>query len=95
MDATLILIDSDAELLRTWALVDQLFNSNDPADVADGLICCNAQCPGACFGGPLQIVQKLAGTVVAVEAVGKVDNDRFGRQGTCRPLLPILRDCRC
>ena len=32
MDATLILIDSDAELLP--ALVDQLWNSNDPADVA-------------------------------------------------------------
>ena len=34
MDATLILIDSDAELLRARALVDQLWNSNDPADVA-------------------------------------------------------------
>ena len=33
MDATLILIDSDAELLRARAL-DQLWNSNDPADVA-------------------------------------------------------------
>jgi hypothetical protein len=33
-DATLILIDSDAELLRARALVDQLWNSNDPADVA-------------------------------------------------------------
>jgi HTH-type transcriptional regulator/antitoxin HigA len=32
MDATLILIDSDAELAR--ALVDQLWNSNNPADVA-------------------------------------------------------------
>jgi HTH-type transcriptional regulator / antitoxin HigA len=34
MDATLILIDSDAELLRARTLVDQLWNSNDPADVA-------------------------------------------------------------
>ena len=34
MDATLILIDSDAELLRARALVDQLWNSDDPADVA-------------------------------------------------------------
>ena len=34
MDATFVLIDSDAELLRARALVDQLWNSNDPADVA-------------------------------------------------------------
>ena len=34
MDATIILIDGDAELLRARALVDQLWNSNDPADVA-------------------------------------------------------------
>ena len=34
MDATLILIDSDAELARARALVDQLWNSNNPADVA-------------------------------------------------------------
>jgi hypothetical protein len=34
MDATLILIDSDAELARACALVDQLWNSNNPADVA-------------------------------------------------------------
>jgi hypothetical protein len=34
MDATLILIDSDDELVRARALVDQLWNSNDPADVA-------------------------------------------------------------
>ena len=34
MDATLVLIDSDAELLRARALVDQLWNSNNPADVA-------------------------------------------------------------
>ena len=34
MDATLVPIDSDAELLRARALVDQLWNSNDPADVA-------------------------------------------------------------
>ena len=34
MDATLVLIDSDAELLRARALVDQLWNSSDPADVA-------------------------------------------------------------
>jgi len=34
MDTTLILIDSDDELLRARALVDQLWNSNDPANVA-------------------------------------------------------------
>ena len=33
MDATLVLIYSDAELLRARALVDQLWNSTDPADV--------------------------------------------------------------
>jgi HTH-type transcriptional regulator/antitoxin HigA len=33
MDATMILIDSDAELVRARALVDQLWNSNDPADI--------------------------------------------------------------
>jgi HTH-type transcriptional regulator / antitoxin HigA len=34
MDATLILIDSDAELARARALVDRLWGSNDPADQA-------------------------------------------------------------
>ena len=34
MDATLILIDSDAEFARARALVDRLWNSDDPADVA-------------------------------------------------------------
>jgi HTH-type transcriptional regulator/antitoxin HigA len=34
MDATLILIDSAAELSRARALVDRLWDSNDPADVA-------------------------------------------------------------
>ncbi len=34
MDATLILIDSDAELARARALVEHLWDSNDPADVA-------------------------------------------------------------
>ena len=34
MDATLILIDSDAELARARALVDQLWNSNSTTDVA-------------------------------------------------------------
>ena len=34
MDATLILIDSDAELARARALVEQLWNSGDPADIA-------------------------------------------------------------
>jgi hypothetical protein len=34
MDATLILIDSDAELARARALVDRLWPSVDPADVA-------------------------------------------------------------
>jgi antitoxin component HigA of HigAB toxin-antitoxin module len=33
MDATMILIDSDAELLRARALVDQLWDSNDPTDI--------------------------------------------------------------
>src|SRR4030088_2369077 len=34
MDATLILIDGDAELARARALVDRLWDSNDPADIA-------------------------------------------------------------
>ena len=34
MDATLILIDSDAELARAHALVDRLWQSDDPADIA-------------------------------------------------------------
>src|SRR3984893_12927353 len=34
MDATLILIDSDAELARARALVDRLWDSEDPSDVA-------------------------------------------------------------
>ncbi len=34
MDATLILIDSHAELARARALVDRLWNSENPADVA-------------------------------------------------------------
>jgi HTH-type transcriptional regulator/antitoxin HigA len=34
MDATLILIDSDAELARARALVDRLWNSDNPADIA-------------------------------------------------------------
>src|SRR5258708_29437801 len=34
MDATLILIDSDAELARARALVDRLWESDEPADVA-------------------------------------------------------------
>ena len=34
MDATLIVIDSDAELLRAYALVDRLMASDDPADIA-------------------------------------------------------------
>src|SRR5712672_3949582 len=34
MDATLIVIDSDAELVRSRALVDRLWESNDPADMA-------------------------------------------------------------
>jgi HTH-type transcriptional regulator/antitoxin HigA len=34
MDATLILIDSDAELARARALVDRLWNSNVPGDIA-------------------------------------------------------------
>jgi len=34
MDATLILIDSDAELARARALVDRLWASQTPADIA-------------------------------------------------------------
>ena len=34
MDATLILIDSDAELARAHALVDRLWQSDDPAEIA-------------------------------------------------------------
>jgi HTH-type transcriptional regulator / antitoxin HigA len=34
MDATLILIDSDAELARARALVDRLWNSEAPTDIA-------------------------------------------------------------
>ena len=34
MDATLILIDSDAELARARALVDRLWQSDEPSDVA-------------------------------------------------------------
>ena len=34
MDATLIVIDSDAELARARTLVDRLWDSDDPADVA-------------------------------------------------------------
>jgi HTH-type transcriptional regulator / antitoxin HigA len=34
MDATLIVIDNDAELTRARKLVDRLWDSNDPVDVA-------------------------------------------------------------
>ena len=34
MDATLILIDSDVELVRARSLVDRLWNSEAPADIA-------------------------------------------------------------
>jgi HTH-type transcriptional regulator/antitoxin HigA len=34
MDATLIVIDSDSELARARALVDRLWDSDDPADIA-------------------------------------------------------------
>ena len=34
MDATVILIDNDAELARARALIDRLWSSNDPADSA-------------------------------------------------------------
>ncbi len=34
MDATLIVIDSDAELARARAVVDRLMESNDPGDLA-------------------------------------------------------------
>ena len=33
MDATMILIDSDAELVRARALVDKLWDSSDPKDI--------------------------------------------------------------
>jgi HTH-type transcriptional regulator / antitoxin HigA len=33
MDVTLIVIDSDAELARARALVDRLWESDDPADI--------------------------------------------------------------
>jgi HTH-type transcriptional regulator/antitoxin HigA len=34
MDATLIVIDSESELARARALVDRLWDSDDPADIA-------------------------------------------------------------
>lgn len=34
MDATVILIDSDKELARARSLVERLWDSNDPADIA-------------------------------------------------------------
>jgi HTH-type transcriptional regulator/antitoxin HigA len=34
MDATLIVIENDAELTRALALVDRLWTSDDPADIA-------------------------------------------------------------
>jgi HTH-type transcriptional regulator/antitoxin HigA len=34
MDATLVLIDSDAELARARALIERLWGSDDPADMA-------------------------------------------------------------
>lgn len=34
MDATVVLIDSDKELLRARALVERLWDSNEPGDVA-------------------------------------------------------------
>jgi HTH-type transcriptional regulator/antitoxin HigA len=34
MDVTLILIDSDAELVRARKLVDRLWDSEDPSDIA-------------------------------------------------------------
>src|SRR6202030_2554427 len=34
MDATLVLIDSDADLARARALVDRLWESDEPADIA-------------------------------------------------------------
>src|SRR5215831_4365617 len=34
MDATLVVIDSDAELARARKLVDRLWDSDDPADIA-------------------------------------------------------------
>ena len=33
MDATLIIVDSDAELERAFSLVDRLLLSDDPADM--------------------------------------------------------------
>ena len=34
MDATLIVVDSDAELRRARALIDELWSSEDPLDIA-------------------------------------------------------------
>ena len=34
MDATLVVIDSEPELARARALVDRLWDSDDPADIA-------------------------------------------------------------
>jgi HTH-type transcriptional regulator/antitoxin HigA len=34
MDATLVVIDNDAELVRARALVERLMTSDDPADIA-------------------------------------------------------------
>jgi HTH-type transcriptional regulator/antitoxin HigA len=34
MDAMVVLIDSESELVRARALVDRLWGSNDPADIA-------------------------------------------------------------
>ncbi len=34
MDATLIVIDSDAELVRARALIDKLWDAENPADIA-------------------------------------------------------------
>ena len=34
MDATLVLIDSDSELVRARALIDRLMTSDDAADIA-------------------------------------------------------------
>ncbi len=34
MDATLVVIENDAELARALALVDRLWTSDDPADIA-------------------------------------------------------------